>query len=277
LTAAVAGVSGSSFFGTLMMIAGAFVGDDDDPEEMLRKWVAETARDTAIGYGVAGMIMDGIPGYFTGTSLTNRVGMADMWFRSSNRESDTWGDWVKNQIVPIGILEQLGRGVEDIKEGNVTRGVEKILPAALRNVTKAGRYATEGVLDKQGNPIVENVPLQDLLKQVIGFTPAEIADRYARNNYQYNTQKRIKSKATEARQGVARAMIKGDKAAEEKAQKQIDAFNARYPDYEIRPKSVIQSMRAMEKRSGRMEYGVDLDPKLADRVKAGTAPSIYAR
>jgi N12 class adenine-specific DNA methylase len=284
LTMGVAGIKGSFAYSTVMMIAGALMGllgDDDDPDEKLRKAIVEKAGDSMVGRAVSGMLMDGVPGYWTGTSLSGRMGMGDLWFHTNDRDftpEQRWQNYLE-QFLGAGVsrAHQAYSGAVLIMRGDVMKGLEKLAPAALGNPLKAARYAREGVLDKYGNPIVENVPPQDLLKQVIGFTPAEIADRYARNNYQYNTQKRIKSEATEARQGVARARMTGDQAAEEKAQKKVDAFNERYPDYTIKPKSIIQSMRAMENRSDRMEFGVDLDPKLAERVKAGTSPSIYAR
>jgi N12 class adenine-specific DNA methylase len=284
LTMGVAGIKGSFAYSTVMMIAGALMGmlgDDDDPDEKLRKAIVEKAGDSMVGRAVSGMLMDGVPGYWTGTSLSGRMGMADLWFHTNDRDftpEERWQNYLE-QFLGAGVsrAHQAYSGAVDIMRGDVEKGLEKLAPAGVGNILKANRYRSEGVRDKYGNPIVKDVPVQDLLKQVIGFTPAEIADRRARNNYQYNTQKRIKSEATEARQGVARARLNGDQVAEEKAQKKVDAFNDRYPDYAIRPKSIIQSMRAMENRSDRMEFGVDLDPKLAERVKGGTAPSIYAR
>lgn len=284
LTMGVAGIKGSFAYSTVMMIAGAFMGllgDDDDPDEKLRKAIVEKAGDSMVGRAVSGMLMDGVPGYWTGTSISGRMGMADLWFHTNDRDftpEERWQNYLE-QFLGAGFsrAHQAYSGAVEIMRGNIQKGLENLAPAGLANPLKAYRYGTEGVLDKYGNPIVENVPPQDLLKQLIGFTPAEIADRRDRNNYQYNTQKRIKSEATEARQGVARARMVGDDAAEAKAQKKVDTFNERYPDYAIRPKSIIQSMRSMENRKDRMEFGVDLDPKLAERVKGGTAPSIYAR
>ena len=36
-------------------------------------------------------------------------------------------------------------------------------------------------------------------------------------------------------------------------------------------------MKRFRSRSDRMEYGVDLDPRLADRIGDETAPSLYSR
>ena len=117
----------------------------------------------------------------------------------------------------------------------------------------------------------------DAIKQSIGFTPLELSDRYARNSYQNDRQRRIMDRATQARTAAARAILAGDAAAEEKAYKAVDAYNERNPEMPILPKSIRQSVRNMERRRERMEDGVDLNPKLADKIQEGTARSIYRR
>lgn len=284
LTGAAAGIRGAYFYSTIMMIAGAFMGlagGEDDPDEALRKFVLEHTGDTMVGRAVGGMLMDGIPGYITGTNLSERLGMGDLWFRSNNRDLNSEQSWesLLEQVggAPLGLAHQVWQGGSEIAKGNVVRGLEKLAPAAARNPLKATRYAREGVQDKNGNPVVENVPPQDVLKQAIGFTPAEIADRYARNTFQTNTQNRIKSDRSDALKSAARARLKGDEAAGVTAEKKVEAFNERYPEYWIKPKSIMQSVHSMKNRADRMEFGVDLDSKLEPGIKEKTAPSIYAR
>lgn len=285
LTSAAAGIRGAFFYSTIMAIAGAFMGlagnDDDDPDEIVRKWVIEHVPDAMIGHAVSGMILDGVPGYLTGTSLTNRVGMQDMWFHSNDRDMNAtqqWTEWTTQLLgAGAGVARQIYMGAEDIAKGNIERGVEKMLPAALRNVAKAIRYLNEGVQDKYGNPIVDDVPLQDALKQAIGFTPAEIADRMARNTFQNNMQDRIEKERTAARKTYARAVMKGDAEAASKAMEAIGEYNQRRPQFPITGRSIMDSIRNMQRRKDRMEFGVDLDPKLRETVKARTAPSIYDR
>lgn len=269
-----------------MVLGGAFFAgmgwDDDDPEEALRKIITETAGDSAIGHAVSGMVLDGFPGYWSGTALTDRVGMGNLWFRGDDRDNKSadqlWIDVVSEILgAPGGVAKGVLTGGYDITHGNVERGIEKMLPASLKNIAKAWRYGTEGVQDRNGNPIVKDVPVRDMIKQFIGFTPAEIADRYARNTFEHNMQDRIQKKASDARKAVARAIIAGDTAAETKALTKVDSYNAKYPESPILMKSIMQSARNMERRTGRMQHGIDLDPKLRDRIEGRTAPSIYAR
>jgi hypothetical protein len=136
-------------------------------------------------------------------------------------------------------------------------------------------YGKEGVLDRAGDEIVEDVGPTDLLKQAIGFTPARIADRHARNAYQTGLQQRIAERRREALRDAVRARGGDDAAAMERAMRKIDAFNEANPDMPIKPKTIRQSAKATQRRSDRKEYGVLLDRRIAERVREATAPSIY--
>jgi hypothetical protein len=284
LTAAAAGVRGAYFYSALMLLAGAFMGmlgDDDDPEEKLRKIVLDAAGDSMIGHAVGGMLLDGIPGYITGTALSERLGMGDLWLRTPQRDMkpEQAFSYIVDQLggAPLSLAHNVFLGAAEVGKGNVARGVEKAAPAAVRNAMKAARYAREGVKDKSGDDVVEDVPLRDVLKQAIGFTPAEIADRYARNTFQQNTQDRINAERRSALQAAARAERAGDDEALDRAMEKVDAFNDRYPDREITSKDIRQSRKGMDRTSDGKEFGVRLHKGLEDYIKERTAPSIYSR
>lgn len=280
----IAGLSGAFGFHTLMTIAGFFMGlagNDDDPEEELRRIMLQMAGDSIIGRAVGGMIMDGAPGYITGTALSDRIGNADLWFRSNNMEMNPEQKWeyLLEQLggATFGLAHQIYQGGVDVANGNVERGLEKMAPAFIKNPAKAVRYAMEGLQDKNENPIVEYVPWQDIMKQAAGFTPAEIRERMDRNTFQRNTQTRIHGEKSAALRAAGRARMMGDQDAIEAAQKKVDAYNAEVPEARITPKSIMQEAKRFKKKHDRMEFGVDLDPKLEDRIKEQTSPSIYAR
>lgn len=280
----IAGLSGTFGFNTLMTIASFFMGlagNDDDPEEELRRIMLQMTGDSIIGRAVGGMIMDGAPGYITGTALSDRIGNADLWFRSSNMEMNPEQKWeyLLEQLsgATLGLAHQIYQGGVDVAKGNVERGLEKMAPAFIKNPAKAIRYAMEGVQDKNENPIVEYVPWQDILKQAAGFTPAAIKERMDRNTFQTNMQTRIHAEKSAALRAAGRARLSGDQDAIEAAKRKVDAYNAEVPEARITPKSIMQEAKRFRNKHDRMEFGVDLDPKLEDRIKEGTAPSIYAR
>lgn len=98
-----------------------------------------------------------------------------------------------------------------------------------------------------------------------------------RNTFQRNEQERIKAERSQAMQAAARARMAEDDAAQERAEEKVDRFNDRFPEKRITPKSIRQEIRRFHNRSDRLEFGVDLDDKLEERIKDRTAPSIYAR
>lgn len=285
ITAGMAGVRGAYFYSYVLPIAAALLAaaglrdPDKDPEEQLRKSVLDATGDTMIGRAVGGMLMDGIPGYFTGTALSGRIGVPDIGLRSPDREMNpeqAWNYWLAQMLGPaVDVPHGVAMGVGDISKGEVARGLEKMLPASARNGLKAIRYAREGVRDKNGNAIVENVAPQDIAKQALGFTPAEIADRRARNTFQMNEQTRIHEEKSQALRGAAKARMAGE--GQETAQEKVEHYNERFPEARIKAKSIKTEVKRMRSKADRMEYGVDLDGKLADRINSDTAPSIYSR
>jgi hypothetical protein len=276
-----AGVRGMFAYSTVMAIAsflyGLAGGDDDDLDEKLRKAIVDAAGDNMLSLAVAGMLLDGVPGYVTGTALSDRIGMADMWFRSVDRDMNPDQKWMYliDQLggPGVSILHQGFVAANDYAEGKDVRLGERVAPAFIRNLLKAYRYAAQGVTDKDGNPIVEYVPIEDIIKQAMGLGPAQIKERMDRNNSQRNKQRRITNERSQALAAAARArMGQGDDDA---ARRKVDAFNEKYPSFRITGKTITQSVKARNARSRRMEFGVDLNPKLAPLIRETTSGTIY--
>ncbi len=280
-TALSAGVKGSIGYSTIMMImaiAQAFAGgDDDDPEQVLRKWVLEHTGDTMVGRAVGGMMMDGIPGYLTGTALSGRIGMSDLWFRSSDRDLEGADAFVNlaGQVlgVPFGLGYSAYRGGENMLKGNVWRGAEGMSPAAVRNIMKAVRYGWEGALNQRGAAVVENVPVADIIKQAIGFTPAQIAEQNALNAASYNMQERIRDRKAAIMDELWR--FRDDPKRRAGAIDKVKAFNADHPEAAITGKGINQSMRGRQRYLTNAVGGANIDKRLRPKIEEKLPPSIY--
>ena len=232
ITAGMAGLRGAYFFSYILPIAAAALAaaglrdKDKDPEEQLRKTVLDATGDTMIGRAAGGMLMDGIPGYFTGTSLSDRIGVPNIGMRSPDREMNAeqeWSFWLEQLGGPsFQILHNMTRGAGDLSKGETQRGLEEMLPAAFRNVSKAIRYSGRGQGPRRQRHRGE-CRAQDIAKQALGFQPAEIGDRYARNTFQRNEQERIRREKSDAMSGAARARMAGILEGEAKAQQKVDA------------------------------------------------------
>jgi hypothetical protein len=271
-----AGISGTWGFGLVMLIAGLiFGGSDDEMKEEFKKAVIDT-----LGERMGGALWYGIPGYMLGIDVSNRIGMPDLWFRSPDRVlegEDLYNYWVQQTIGAVpGIAENLFVAAMKIRDGDVERGIETAMPTAVKNLMKAYRYAMEGATTTKGDPIVDQVPTVDVIKQALGYTPAEIAERNEVNNRLYAAQTEILDQRDRLLRAAADDWKKG-RPIQPGTQAQIDAFNKANPDYPILPGNIMQSARASLRRSARNEFGLTLDPHLNYRLRSEAAPTVFGR
>ena len=269
-----AGITGTWGFGIMLMIASAFMDDDKDPEVELKKNMVE-----ALGPMMAGIVLDGVPGYATGTSLTDSIGMRDLWFRSpsSQLEGKDEADYWKAQLLGAApsIADNIVRGYGLLKEGQVYRGIETMMPKAIKDPMKAFRYSTEGATNKRGDVIVEDIDTLDIIRQALGFVPAKIAEQYDINNAGYNLQQTIVRKRQALMDSWWKAEEAGDEAKLDSLEADIDAYNDKYPEQEITPKTLRRSAKTREDNAENATGGMRYNRKLRDRILEEQAPTIY--
>ena len=77
-----AGITGTWGYALIMLLAGMFMeGGSDEAEEELKNAIVST-----FGPGAGGLLLKGVPGHLTGTDMTARLGMPELWFRSPDRQ-----------------------------------------------------------------------------------------------------------------------------------------------------------------------------------------------
>ena len=269
-----AGITGTWGFGILMVLASAFMDDDKDPEAELKKNMVE-----ALGPMMAGIVLDGVPGYATGTSLSDSIGMRDLWFRSPSTqlEGKDEADYWKAQLLGAApsIADNIVRGYGLLKEGQTYRGIETMMPKAIKDPMKAFRYSTEGATNKRGDVIVEDIGTMDIIRQALGFVPAKIAEQYDINNAGYNLQQTILRKRQQLMDEWWKAEEKEDESKLESLEKDIEAYNDKYPEQEITPKTLRRSARTREDNAENATGGIRYNRKLRDRILEEQAPTIY--
>lgn len=269
-----AGLSGTWLFGLSMTILGLFMDDADDPEEEVKRLITET-----LGADVGGALFYGIPGYMSGIDLTARIGMPDLWFRSPDRAvegEEAYNHWLKQVVGAVpSIAESFFRGGAKISDGEYQRGAEMMVPKAVRDILKTYRYATEGVVTAKGDPLIDTLPSYGLIVQALGFTPAEIAERFDVNSRLYERQEQILDARSKVLADAAKIVGAGKPLTDE-VLAQINAFNAENPDYPITGDSIVRSVRARQQARDRSEFGATLNPRLNDRLRAERAPMVFA-
>lgn len=269
-----AGITGTWGFGIMMVLASAFMDDDKDPEAELKKNMVE-----ALGPMMAGIVLDGVPGYATGTSLSDSIGMRDLWFRSpsSQLEGKDEADYWKAQLLGAApsIADNIVRGYGLLKEGQIYRGIETMMPKAIKDPMKAIRYGTEGATNKRGDVIVEDIGTMDIIRQALGFVPAKIAEQYDINNAGYNLQQSILRKRQQLMDEWWKAEEKEDESKLNSLEKDIEAYNDKYPEQEITPKTLRRSASTREDNAESATGGMRYNKKLRDRILEEQAPTIY--
>jgi len=277
-----AGITGVWGWGLAMTLAAMFFPDMDDDD--LEAAIIDAALLEGDGAGVSawnyamGMAFKGIPGHATGIDLTNRIGMPDLWFRNEERDmsgAETWQYLVGEFLGPIaGLGANWARAADLLGRGEWWRATEAAVPKFVRDVMRGGRFASEGVETINGDTIIENVTPLEALAQASGFTPARLSERYATNSRMMNAEERIEGERTRLQRRVGDAIRAGEPVPAGLWEK-VSEFNRRYPEYPITAETIRASVRSREQASARNEFGVALNPRLNDRIRADAGATIY--
>jgi len=260
--------------GTLNALQAAF-GDDDEPwdaETEFRAFLAE-----ALGPGAAELLLRGAANKLTGANIAGRVGLDSLWIRDADRELEGRGLFnhlLEQAAGPMGgVLKNVLVGTQQIGEAHTMRGVETMLPKGLKDVIKAGRFATQGVNTLRGDPILEDVSPWQVLLQGAGFSPAEVAERYERNRALKNYEEHITKRRQSLMNAYAMAIRNGDAADRIAVMKKVRAFNKANPELAISSDSIRASLKSRARYSAKAEAGIVINPKLAARLQERVGPA----
>ncbi|MDB6454269.1 PLxRFG domain-containing protein [Falsirhodobacter sp. 20TX0035] len=269
-----AGIKGTWGYALTMMLLGLFTGfEDDELENEVQKALVNT-----LGRDIAGVLLQGVPGHLTGTDLTNRIGMPELWFRSSDRMlegQDAYNFYLSELLGAVpAMAESAFRGAAQAMDGNYWRGVETMMPKFIRDQMRATRYWDEGVTTMGGDLLLDGGSVRDALKQSLGFTPARAAARYEANSRLKNAEKRIEDERKDILRDVTRR-LRAQKPMTEAMQRRIAEFNGTYPDRAITGPTITKSLRGRIRASEDMEGGIRINRNLDRVLREDAAPAIY--
>ena len=252
----------------LLNAVAASGGDDDEP------WEAETEFRAflvdLLGEDLASIVLDGPVNRLTGADVASRVSLSQLWFRDADRELDGRGAYynlLEQAAGPMGgVLKNALVGKQLIDDGHVQRGVETMLPKALKDAVKAARYASEGANNLRGDPLVADLNLGQVLLQLVGFTPAEVAERYDRNRSLKNYEQHVLDRRQRLMDAFALSVRLEDAGARAETLEAIRAFNKKWPELGITAKTLRRSLLTRAHYSERAENGIMLNKKIAGRI-----------
>jgi len=262
-----AGVQGLPLYGIVSAVMN-LVRDDDEED-----------FDSAVAATVGEGLFSGLINYTFGVDVAPRIGMTNLIYRSQpNREQESY---VKFAIEQLGgpVLSSITRaeaGARLIYDGEVYRGVERMLPAAFSNGMKSLRYATEGATTLRGDPIVEDISAFNVFGQLIGLAPAGYAKQQEINARDKRIDNNIAKKRTRFLREYYMAMRIGDYNAMAEIQEKMLEFNQKHPEVAISGDTVSRSMRqhSVTSEIARQLGGITLNRRRIAKILAQRADEL---
>lgn len=256
MTYMIAGIKGLPLFGAAEVLAAALMGDDDEPYDL--------QQEVLDSVGLMGL--NGPLNAALGLDIASRTGFNGMLWRDDPKRLAELG-FVYYTLEKIagpsaGLIQAQARGFEQIANGEIQRGFESMLPAPLRNPLKAARYATEGALTRDGQPIVDDVNAWNITMQIFGFAPADLAATQEQISTRYTMSDKLRNRRTALLTNLYAAITTGDDVATQDAFAAIDKFNAANPMLAINPQSVRTSFRERSRRAAESINGIYLPRNL---------------
>jgi len=257
-SALLAGVQGMPIVGGVLLMANLFLDDDeDDAETILRKHIGEFAYKGPVTA-------------LLGTDISSRIGLSNLLYRDNPYNA---GASVPERVFEIAggpawsVASSYGRGMKDIlsEDGNVERGIEAMLPAAVRNLVKGtpviGRYARDkGILTRRGDPILDDVTTGGLIAQMIGFPPTDYTLAQEQNQAIKRIDRAVNTKRTKLLKRYYVGLRFGDDVSD--VFNDIAKFNSRHPTAAITPSSIKRSLAGHMRSTIKMHNGVTLSPNM---------------
>lgn len=260
-TALIAGVSGVPLYGLYRMVANMFLGDDDEDADMLtRKALGEWAFRGPLTQAL-------------GIDISSRTGLNDLLFRANpyaNKQSNAdflaaligGPAWSTGNQFLGGLAEMkraaLGQG------GNFERGLENMLPPLPKNILKDIRFATEGARTRRNDPVLSELSPGQLMWQITGFKPAELAQREEVTRGIARMDKAVAQEKTLLLNRLNLAKSQGDRNEAAAVQGDIRAYNekvrAKFPKMQITADTIESSGKSFERVSTRTHNGVTFNP-----------------
>ena len=172
----------------------------------------------------------GIASKILGVDVASRAGFHGMLFNYNEYDSAKYGpimSTIKQLAGPTAsiFIDNPQRALDFIAEGEEMRALEVMSPSFARNMFKAMRFGTEGALNRNGVPVVDDLNGYNIAMQFMGFTPTELAKQYRDNQFKSRQKRKVDEKASRLKRQYYMAYRVGDTDLMEKINEDINKFN----------------------------------------------------
>ena len=261
-----AGAKGLPLYWVAEMAYNAFQDDDDeDFDALMRRFLGE-------------FFYKGPVNYLTNLNVADRVGWTDLIWREQKgdrADASAVTQFFEGLLgAPYSILKNFEKGFDQVAEGHWERGIETMLPAALKNILKGGRYALEGANTLRGDPVMGDINGYNAMMQVMGFAPADLMKQYEENAYIKQREGAITKKEKNLLKQYYVALREGDFDRTTELETKLFELGAKYPELGISGETINKSVQSRDRISAKMHHGVQLNEKLRARLE-GAAATLY--
>jgi hypothetical protein len=246
-------MGGMPMMGAIGAMYDMFADDDEDD--------FETALRQYVGEGVYG----GLTNEILGVDLANRISLNSLLYRAPIIDKDQSALWTLIEQLGgpvIGVGLSVERGIGQVAEGEVYRGVEAMMPASIRNGMKSFRFAAEGATTRRGDAITSDINPYNVVMQGLGFAPQAYIQQLEANKNARRRADAVNGERTKLLRRRNMAIREGDRDELAKVERLIQEYNAGLPkDADTRKKVITadtkaNSLRTFERTTGDMRGGI---------------------
>jgi hypothetical protein len=232
------------------------------------------------GNKISDIVDSGLIDTISGYNMSNSLSMNNMWMpelKEQRNLEDTVQEYALSLLGPFAslALNQIPSGVRLLQEGKTMQGLERLLPAALRQPLTAVRYSEEGVTTSSNRVIKqpEEFTKAQLLAQAGGARTTGLAS-VQEANFKANA---LVAKATiEKGKLVNRVDLEAMRGSDQEfddAVEKLLKFGARNPQLRVDGEDLSKiTLARMEKRE-KADRGFDVDQKFYPYLEELLAPS----
>lgn len=268
MTAVLGGVSSLPLAFLVEKILNMAFGDEDEPYDAGNEFKTYLIEQ---GWTVAQVntLMNGGWDQLTGGTMSSRISLS---YLGLGREAyaplegrDLMHHIMEEVAGPVpSIMLSPIIAAQDIKEGRVERGIEKMVPKFARDVMRAVRYAAEGATTYSDEPILlpEQFTNYDLFIQAMGMTPNKLMLRYEQNRELKNMNTRLTDRRSFLMDKFWMALQYGDAKEQAEASAAAMKWNKAHPEWFIGIDELKASALSRRRMSQQTFGGVALNPRL---------------
>jgi len=219
-----AGVQGMPLYGMAEFLASLVMDSDDDEPFDPTGYVNEAFTETG---------RKGLLNQMIGVDIASRTGFNGLLWREDYKRMSDIGPvlYTLEQAMGPAYAAFMGitRGIGLAGEGEYQRAIEAIAPSYIRNAWKTLRYAEDGVRNRDGTPVVEDVGAYNLMMQLVGFAPSEVSYARERASVAAKLEDKLTGRRSSLLDQYYAAWQEQDAEGMQEALEDIKKFNAKNP------------------------------------------------